>query len=338
MRTRGNHFNFSADDSAVGLDGKWVPIFQPGLYESEIDPDDLDDIVRNYPPDGQKAVVGVERDWSGAKAHGQVDEVRRIGPMLMGKLSNVDPRLDQLHRAGTFNRTCLTVANTPQGKALKRVGFVRDGSTTTLDQIHRDQFSKKEIFRDGSQMHVAITLSESDTQRPSELNSSFVQRLKARGKWLSFYDESGIPILFSELERSVTFGEGQRKVAAEKLATFLESMWPTLENSELARRAERLARDRDISYGEALDKAMAERVRFVEDGSAPGIRPFAGSVLVHAAQRLADRRNIPFGDAMSQIVEEATPAARSLMRQKKGLPFEDALDSVLADTSHNFGR
>lgn len=368
------------------LEGPWINIFKAGDYgpDAQIGSSDLDDIVRNYGADGKKAAVGVELNWSGAKPYGQVDEIRRSGDQLFAKLSNIDPRIQQLHDDGAFKKTAVTLQKTPTGLSLARVGFVKDGSNANLDQLHGDHFDSKEIvFREGPNMHGFVTITNNLLGGPAGRE---IGRLKAAGYWNPRFNQL-LP-LFSELEKSsmrIEFGEGSErrlKSPVEMLADVLTYLSRGAEFQEyrtrgvgvgdqnMHREAQRISRERNISYCEALTFAEEEMadvlrdLRFGEsssgsfvygpivpaaqaaatqaksqaivdrrDGGGPRT-PFRQRVLNSIAQRLARAKGIPFGDALEQVEMDARPDALRVAKLKQ-IPYEDALDQVLADPNRN---
>jgi hypothetical protein len=316
------------------LNNDWIPILgadadaaaKPGnAFDDSYTPADLDSIAAEYRKRGmsQKAPLSLGLPDEHTEAHGQVAELRRNGNQLQARFSNVDPNLAHLWDRGLFPEKVVSVKRSPEGLSLKRVGLLhpygnpgmRTG-TPSLDTLMKTASDPKDtIFSQAERQpnygngYTEFTREFSEGER---VRGSSVVRLKSQGRWLAFYDEFGVPLLFEQLEKNpakMEFGEGvdrQECTLAEWLSSFLARGWPAWESADLDREAKKIARSRDVSYGEALTIANGNRVKqqinakFAEGGS----RGCAGVELHFEAQRLSEERNLSYSDALSRVVTE----------------------------------
>ncbi len=316
--------NYPGTADGSKIDGNWMKVLEVANHSPEltISRNDLDEIARNYPKQAQKASVGVEEDWDGAAPHGQVSEVRRDGNKLMGKMSGIDPRIEDLHRAGVFKKTGVTLNKTPAGLSLARVGLMTNGGHTTLDQMHKNHFAAQNITFAGSGPKGAYVAIEMEV--PKMPASEAIARLKDAGEWSSAFDEGGISQIFSALERSsamVEFGEGPDRRVQHPLQVFAEFLGyiaPVIRFREehgqsLSRdaalhiEARRLVRDQGISYGQALTQANEERVYGARSGQfmeSARRNLFSGVDLDQAARKLARDRKVTYAEALAEVAAE----------------------------------
>lgn len=307
----GKLFRESAADGESGdrptLEGNYIKVLSSKTGRDAPSRDegfsgaDLDEMARNYPPpDGKKAVLGVERHWPGAQPHGEVESLRRDRDGLWAKLVNVDPRLDQLYRHGAFKKTFVTGEYTPQGLALRRVGFGVNGSHALIEQLHQKHFRQKEADGDA--------FSECDS----------VRRLKKEGRWASFFDEAGVPAFCRLLEGTsgqIQFGEGPdagEKSLADAWVEFLEHIFPLVDGFDLDRESRKLMKSCGISYSEAMRRVGANRAEMARDAQFSEQRGhgMSGIELDRESRRLSRERGISYGDALNIVAAERPELTR----------------------------
>ena len=96
--------------------------------DKEITRDDLDAIVSHLGGAGdQKIPVVFGRPADNGPVLAQIDALQRKGDTLSARLSNVDPRMEKLLKAGMLKKRVVQLQNhgTPAGPSLKRVGMVQ---------------------------------------------------------------------------------------------------------------------------------------------------------------------------------------------------------------------
>lgn len=139
------------------------------------------------------------------------------------------------------------------------------------------------------------TLTDSKTEAQKNRAAQFVEGLKKAGKWLPAYDQMGIPALLEQAAiggGTVKFGEGEKAVEVEsfdQMCKFLESI-PSqvpggditgkrkstsgkvipfnelkgvdldIESAGVSEQAEKLASQKKISFGEALQRVAAGEI------------------------------------------------------------------------------
>jgi hypothetical protein len=103
----------------------WMPILTAGVQgDKEITQDDLDAIVSHFGgAANQKVPVVFGRPADNGPVLAQIDALQRKGDTLSAKLSNVDPRMEKLLKAGMLKKRVVQLQNhgTPTGPSLKRL-------------------------------------------------------------------------------------------------------------------------------------------------------------------------------------------------------------------------
>ncbi len=290
---------------AENLDGSWIKVLKTGKTgnakpNEEFTTDDLDAMVRNYEPGSDEIPLGLQSDFPGAQAFGQVDELRRDGDTLMAKVSRVNPKLAELYADGALPKVRSTVERTPQGYALRRVGLCSDDNMTaaSIDAEHGARFNK-----------VSVEMSDG-------LASRAIARLKDRRLWRPELDRSHFSELFEALQgsnRVIEFGEGDQKrtlPAMAALSALVEYITPILDSAadiDLVADAKRISRERGISFSEAVDIAEEARVWSVRkvqfaEGSRSG--KYSGVGLHEAARALSLSRGVSYGEALAEVAQD----------------------------------
>ena len=367
-----NNLTSSRDHLFAESSDDWTEIFRAGDYRNQgkglITREDLARVARSYDRSFHEAPISVGPPEADKPAYGWISELAVDGDSLLAKEAQLEPWFAQARKARRFEKKSAGFYLGADGKiaGLRHVAYfgAQPPPQTGLRTAH---------FSEGGASVVEFSSPES---RVAE--SPYVTALKASGKWLASYDEGGIPIIFGELAKAsgqVEFGEGsERRVVppAQLLAEILAQAWPIWENRDLDRRAQRLAFQYNLPYGDALTRAHNERVQiqreamFAETGvvlppgddmaSGPAADaverariqkaleivarrtggganvPFRGRVLNQTAQLYAQRKNIPFGDALRCVTEAIEPQAAELVKTR-GMSPEEAFDTVLADQS-----
>lgn len=302
------------------LEGRWINICKAGSEgpDAKLTSDDLDGIVRNYQSREKKAPIGVGRNWAGAKPYGQVDDVRRgDGDYLLAKLSNVDPRMEELHKAGAFKKKEVLLQKTPQGLSLERVGFLDDdqgSNVTSIDDVHKAEFRRHTLlYRENPLLgKVAEFVLDLPSSEAGSHVSNAASRLKAAGLWGPLFDKYQFASILGELER-------KNRNAANIFAEFLESIAPITQFSEgksncvvvdrgLNSEARSLLRRRDdLTYGQALDivhQDRSQRARSAEFSEAASAGLCRGVELDQEARRVMRERSVSYSEALDKAAAE----------------------------------
>jgi hypothetical protein len=296
-------------DKGIGNIQAWrqqVPGAAPGSILSQAD---LDSMVRNHNAKKGSVPLGIGADWAGATPVGEVSELRRQGRKLMGKVRNVHPKLEELHAAGALPKVIATVQNTPNGPALSRVGLSSDAPSTEvgIDRFHDEFFGKNKR---------SFVMAESPAAR-------HIQKLKDNGLWRSTFDESGFPQIFYILQgsdKTVQFSEDGKTSSLPMTAVFskfIEIIVPMVDAASrrsssygdvmLHTRAQSIARERSVSYCEALDVAVSEQLRNTRDmqfSEMSGGGRLRGVKLAQMACELAESSKCSYGEALAEVARE----------------------------------
>lgn len=316
--------------TSTQLEGSWIRVLKAGKVEkglggipgpgqrqhvpgaeagSRLSQSDLDAMVRNHTAKRIAIPLGIGTDWSGAKAVGEISELRRQGRKLMGKVRNVHPKLEELHAAGALPRVIATVQNTPDGPSISRVGLSSDSPSTEggIDKLHEEFFAKNK---------KSFLMAEGPGARQ-------IQKLKDKGLWRSTFDESGFPQIFELLQGSdttVQFSEDGGTSVVPMTAVFsrfIEIIAPMVDaasekassygDAALHSRAQSIARERSVSYSEGLNLAVDEQLRNARDlrfSEMNGGSRFGGVKLHQLACQLQETSKCSYGEALAEVVAE----------------------------------
>jgi hypothetical protein len=261
----------------------WIPILIAGPQgDKEITQDDIDAIVsHSRVAADQKVPVVFGRPADKGPVLAQIEALQRKGNTLSAKLSNVDPRMEKLLRAGMLKKRVVQLQDhgTPAGPSLKRVGMVQrqyvrgawNGGASTEEQLN-------------------ALCKEAGTV---EGEASFAERDRT---------PIGTHVVFSERA-----GDLQRSSATRI---------PVEENSQrLNELAEARAQERSIGFCEALGQIASEQpkltvpaaqVSFHELPKTSARRAYDrnGEKLTALAKQRAEENSISFGEALGQVAAE----------------------------------
>jgi hypothetical protein len=108
------------------LNGQWIELFRAGDYgdKGSYGEADIDKMIAQYDPGKHEAPVVIGHPEHNAPAYGWVEALKRVGKVLMGKLAQVQPEFEELVRKGLFKKRSISFYTTPQGPALRHVGFL----------------------------------------------------------------------------------------------------------------------------------------------------------------------------------------------------------------------
>ena len=256
------------------LEGQWAPLMRAGVYGyHNYSSSDLDEIVSNFNPSpAGKIPIHFGKSDQGGPIVGKVTALQRDGDTLSGKVSEVDPRLDQLFSAGKLSgRRSFTVKRTPKGLALDRVGF------------HAPRVYVAGALRDGP-------ATEADLTNLTQGGAS---------------GHSGIATFGSDAHAVISFELPLTKGAMQGS----DSEWRFSSNSAaLSDLAKQRAREDKISFGEAVAQVAEDHpeltlpdgvISFAED-----IAKSNGQKLTELAKQRARRDKINFCEALSEVASE----------------------------------
>jgi len=284
------------------LANQWLELFRVGDYgeKGSFNNSDLDQIVANFDPSFHEppAVIGHPAD--NAPAYAWIEGLKRSDNTLLGKLKQVDPQFEEMVKAGRFKKRSVSLYQTAKGWMLRHVGFL--GA-----QPPEIKGLSNATFREGGNSFVEMSFSESQSQ-----SCAAIDRLKARGYWLSDFDRYGIPVLFAELEQSpalnvfVRFLEQTVEGAARAHRSNVQDAVAYMESASMSRRARDISMSRGINFGEALDQVADD------DTSAQAISRLQRDPHVNAnslrlsqlTKEFAQSHRVTFGEALSRVAAE----------------------------------
>ncbi len=261
------------------MEGQWVKLFRAGDAQGSGDNPytsaDLDEIVNNS-PNGVPVVFGPPKDNGPQLA--KIAALKRDGNTLLGKFSGVDPRLDQLSRAGKLSKLSSMLKRTPEGKRmLHRVGVTTPTySHGAVRAADANVESLLAALKNANEDSISSVFSERAPVDENSVEMCRLARARSREKSIEFGEalrevaqerpELAMPkrrttpqstdyskyvtIVFAADEPLVIRGVGRRSVARG---------FPVDENSQrLSDLARERSREQKISFSEALTEVAAE--------------------------------------------------------------------------------
>jgi hypothetical protein len=107
------------------LNGQWIEVFRAGDYgeKGSYTPADLDKMIANYDPAKHEAPIVIGHPENNAPAFGWVESLKRVGNVLLAKLSQVQPQFEQMVRDGLFKKRSISFYTKPE-LMLRHVGFL----------------------------------------------------------------------------------------------------------------------------------------------------------------------------------------------------------------------
>lgn len=108
------------------LNGQWIELFRAGDYggKGSYTTADIDKMISLYDPARHEAPLVIGHPEHDAPAWGWLDKVKRVGSVLMGKFKDVQPAFEEMFRKGQFKKRSISFYRTPEGPALRHVGFL----------------------------------------------------------------------------------------------------------------------------------------------------------------------------------------------------------------------
>lgn len=108
------------------LNAQWIELFRAGDYGNKgaYTESDIDKMVANYDAKEHEAPVVMGHPETNAPAYGWVESLKRVGNLLLGKLKQVQPAFEDMVRQGLFKKRSISFYVTPNGPALRHVGFL----------------------------------------------------------------------------------------------------------------------------------------------------------------------------------------------------------------------
>ncbi len=317
-----------ADKKNSSIEGTWVPLVDSGNRNVPLSDDDLQDMVNNFQPDTAADHIPVRfgRAQSNSPLVAKISALKSEGTVLSGKLTNVDPRFDELMQAGKLGRRnmrSLAFARDPdKGAVLTEMGYMpprvfhagawHDGPSdgAALDDLlgaHREGDCVQFCSSDAGRVEVVTS-----TQRPRIKRNS--ERLNERAK-------------ARQQERNISFGEALSQVARENPRLTMPD-WTSFEmgtqqsasrppaaesfrfqtNSEaLSELAKELAYEKRINFSKALRRVIEENPKLtLPDGVFSfdeGTKPKTNNEkLAELAKARAREKSINYCEALTEVV------------------------------------
>lgn len=294
------------------LDHGWIEIFRAGDYTSQgkvkITAEQLQSVVDRYNPDFHEAPVVVGHPQNDAPAYGWIEQIALRGDTLLAKEKQVDPAFNELRVAGRFKKRSVAFYQDADGSPiyLRHVGWL-GAQPPAVKGLGA-------AFDDKGRAFVEFEFEECKPKRrePRGTASPIVSRMKREGKWLTYYDEKGLPSVFAEMEKSgtqVEFVEPSGRLRsgslAECLRNILDYLHPTLVDFDLDRRARAISRSHGVTYGEGMMLADQERL---EDANAAkfaeGRGLYSGVAIHNEALALSRSEHISYCEALTRVANE----------------------------------
>lgn len=306
-----------------GLDGRWLPLLNAQLTDNEnYTNDDLDNIVNEYKgrATGSEAPVRLGLPTAdNSETVGKIGALKRVGSILIGQFSGIDPRAEHLYSRGAFPKKSVEINRSPDGDSLKSVGLIHPtqrglsgipGKSPSLDMLMKSlSGDRTHVFGEDRKMHSAEVISH----------------LKRCGRWSARYDRAGLPAMLARLEGTSAFGP---------TAKFIEGLADTCDpnGALLTECAKYYAREHQITFGEALAEIATPSSYTTTPATGPNPDSHGGawSQPISPAVREQERQEGQFAIDQNILPEEIVKLAWSLA-ESKGAPFNWALKQVQSE-------
>lgn len=301
-------------DQASGLNGKWIKILEVRNYgpDADVTSDDLNAALRNFRASGDGIPVGEGQNNRLVKDHARIDQLRRVGDTLEGRIVDPSLGLEHYYAAGGHELTQVALDRGANGLSIARVG---------LDNTRRLKILEPLKPRLDAFGNIEITFSErGDSMDPIARK---IAEMKAAGHWHPLFDELGAREAFHALENvePVLLGEGMSQKIALPETIFAECLkqvsiqlnnTPSGRDAGLHEAAERIRDARGVTYCEALTMASRDRetardnVYFSEGAGAD----FPGAALHLETQKLQAAEGISYGEALARVANQRPELTR----------------------------
>ena len=183
------------------LDQQWIEIFRAGDYgeKGNFTPAVLDTIVSKYDPSFHEAPAVVGHPKDNLPAYAWFDALKREGTTLFGRMTQVDPKFEEMVQAGRFKKRSAAFYKSPSGEilGLRHVGFLgaQPPEVKGLSDCK---------FQDGNNEVIEVTFEEDSVAE----DKTFMDRLDA---WFAEKFGSRTPAA-----AAATFSEADaRRIASE---------------------------------------------------------------------------------------------------------------------------
>ena len=269
------------------LGAQWLELFRAGDYGNKgtFTNSDLDQVVKNFDPSFHEPPVVIGHPENDAPAYGWVDGLKREDNVLLGRLKQVDPKFEEMVKAGRFKKRSVSFYQTGKGWMLRHVGFL-GALPPEVKGLANARFNEDRI------RFVTVIFGEAESGAEAAIT-----RLKKGGYWIPLMDRYCFSEVFRQLEDQPVLGQ---------MITFIETTFDALNidpnGARLCRRAKQYASFHGVAFGEALDRVL--ELRAFEDRSANHAAPGQIVELSERAKYIARSRGVSFGGALDLAVEE----------------------------------
>lgn len=344
------------------LNGQWIELFRTGDYgdKGAYSESDIDQMIASYDPGKHEAPVVIGHPEHNAPAYGWVEALKRVGNILLGKLKQVQPEFEELVRKGLFKKRSISFYVTPNGPALRHVGFLgamppevkgladvklasfSTGAFQAIDyeesEMDVEQISKsivvslKEFFSELFKGKKVMELSDADQAKALETAVAAAikplqdQHTKLQQEFVDYKKNS-------EKEREAAVTQSQASFAEKQIQRVKDAKrWlPAFDKMGLPQIFTELAKTTTkITFGEGDKKVEKTAVEVFADFMV-GLGEIVplGEIAPGAARQRG--KLVKFNDSSKMEVDEQSvamaEAAKKLSEEKK-IPYGDALRQV----------
>ncbi|MFC6645455.1 hypothetical protein ACFQBQ_07620 [Granulicella cerasi] len=340
---------------------KWIDLFQAGDYSVDgkgtFTESDLDQIVNNYDPAHHEApsTIGHIKPNDKAPAYGWWSKLRRVGTLLQGQMSTVQPEFEEALERKLFKKRSVGLRKGDNGWMLHHVAWL--GAQAPHIKGLADL-----VFESANEQTVEIEFSEETKMAYSEeelkqVGDSLWDRIKGKlGVDVKAADQpvtkafseddmkaaitaavtpfnekiAGLEAKFSERETKIATVETQQRADAAIARVKSKGAWvPAMEKAGLSLVFSELAKSEDtVTFGEGEQKVEGTALelftqfmeglgKIVPTGRAVQGEPAAAATREYPAN--ADPNSVAFAEAVN---------ARA---QEKNISYEVAMGQIAAE-------
>src|SRR5574341_2536400 len=163
------------DKAEMGaLDGRWIEVFRAGDYgpKGKYTEQDIDQMIANYDPAHHEAPLVLGHPESDSPAMGWVEALKREGAVMLAKLKQVQPALEEMVRQGLFKKRSISFYRDPL--ALRHVGFLGampPGAKGLVDV-------KLASLQDGDRVFNAIDFNQEEEMEEGQVKKTVLETLR----------------------------------------------------------------------------------------------------------------------------------------------------------------
>jgi hypothetical protein len=194
------------------LNGQWIEIFRAGEYgqKGRFTEADINRIVANYDPKRREAPAVIGHPDTDAPAYGWVSDLRRQGQVLLARLKQVSPELEEMLKAGAFKKRSAAFYTNPL--SLRHIGFL-GAAAPHVKGLSDISFCSSQTIEFSEAIYV-------DVNNLSGVSSPMKRYITFNEDGRNSIDRDSVVLAEKAMERAdqhkISYGEALTQVRAER--------------------------------------------------------------------------------------------------------------------------